>query len=270
MDRDNMKNNITYLEESKYIIENRQNIIKRKKRKRLFIKLFFLSSLLIVILISLLFNLPCFSIKDIVIINNSNVSKKEIIELSKIKIGNNIFNLNKDETKNNIISNPYILKVNIQRKLPNKIVIDITERKAAFYVKEGQEYYVVDKDSVVLEKKNNINNMNLIKLLGYDNNDLHIGQVLPFKDNRKINVIREVTELLVNDTSKVKMSILDVSKVYNLKAYYGNICVKLGTQEDLKNKLNKSIAIIKHKNLFNKKGYIDVSFKGNPVFRIEN
>lgn len=270
MEKNNKKNNVTYLEESKYIIENRENLIKKRKRKKTIIKFFLLTSVLLIISLTLLLKLPYFSIKDIVVINNSNVTKDEIIKLSGIKNGNNIFNLNVGSIKDDILRNPYILKVEIKRKLPDKILINVNERSAAFYTQKDSNYYIVDKESIVLEKRSNINTMKLVKLVGYDKNNLVIGQVLPYKDNRKVQVVSSITDLIIDNTSKINMSIVDVTNLYDIKIYYGNICVEMGDCNNLEEKLNKAISIIKTQNLQNKKGYVDVSFKGNPVFHIEN
>ncbi|WP_102400896.1 cell division protein FtsQ/DivIB [Haloimpatiens massiliensis] len=269
MEKNNKNNNVTYLEESKYIIENRDKLIKKRKRKKMAIKLLFLTSLLAIISLTLLLKLPYFSIKDIVVINNSNVTKDEIIKLSGIKKGNNIFSINVRSIKDDILRNPYILKVQIKRRLPNKILIDVNERSAAFYAQKDSNYYIIDKESVVLEKRKNINTMKLIKLVGYEKNNLVIGQVLPYKDQRKAEAVKNITDLVINNTSKMTMSIVDVTNIYDIKVYYGNMCVKMGDYNNLEDKLNRAVAIIKKQNLQKRKGYVDVSFKGNPVFHIE-
>ncbi|WP_373898345.1 cell division protein FtsQ/DivIB [Haloimpatiens sp. FM7315] len=264
------KDNITYLNESKYIIDNRKELIEKRKRKKYLIRIFFLSSVLLVIFLTLLFKLPYFSIKEVNVINNNNIKKEEIIRLSQIEKDTNIFKISLKNSSKKILTNPYVLEADVKRKLPNKIIIDVKERKAAFYVISDSKYYIVDKNSVVLEKKDNINSMKLIRCVGVDEGNFELGQVLPFNDKAKAEAIKEVTELFLSTSNNIQMSILDVSKTYDIKAYYGNMCVKIGDSTDLKNKFNKALSIMEIKNLNGKKGYIDVSFKGNPVFFIEN
>ena len=62
---------------------------------------------------------------------------------------------------------------------------------------------------------------------------------------------------------------VDVSNVLDIKVYSGKMCIKFGTTEDLKNKFNKAINIISQPEYKDAKGYVDVSFKGNPVVFIE-
>lgn len=57
----------------------------------------------------------------------------------------------------------------------------------------------------------------------------------------------------------------------NIQFYYKNILIKLGNSDELNNKLNKAFNIILQKEEVKsaKKGYVDVSFNGNPVVFIE-
>lgn len=264
------KDKIKYLEESRNLIKNKDKIIKNKKRKKIAIKILFFAFLILAVITTLMFKLSYFNVKYIDVQNNSNIPKYEIIKLSKLQEGCNIFNINKEKVKKNILVNPYILNVNVKRKLPNKIILNVSERKAVFYIKDSyNNYYVIDKNSVILEKKSNIDTMNLIELAGYKGNNFTVGDKLSFDDNRKLKLISEITELMSRNISGIKLSVLDISKIYDINAYYKNICIKIGQQNNLEEKFNKAFSILKTQNLYNKKGYIDVSFKGNPVFRLE-
>ncbi|MFD3157430.1 cell division protein FtsQ/DivIB [Haloimpatiens sp. FM7330] len=269
MKKKNNKDNITYLKESKYIIQNREKLIRSRKRKRTIIRIVFISILLISAFLTLLFKLPYFNIKNIVVVNNKNVTKSDIMDLSNFKIGSNIFYINTKESVTNILSNPYILNVDIKRKLPNQILIKVNERKATFYAYVNKEYYIIDEKSMVLEKKEKINFMQLVKIIGFDSDNLQVGQPLPCNDDRKKQIIRSITDIINSNNNGMKMSVVDIKNVYDIKAYYGNICIKLGNESNLKDKFNKAINIIQKQGIKNKKGYIDVSFKGNPVFFIE-
>lgn len=226
--------------------------------------------LMIAVLITLSLKLPYFDIKSIQVANNSNLTTEEIVKSSGIFKGSNIFYVNLSKSKDNLLSNSYILDVNIKRKLPSTVLIEVKERSAAFYIKADNKLYVVDKNGVVLEEKDSINGMKLTKLDGVNGNSIKIGKTLTVDDSRKIDVIRNITELMSADKSGIAMTKLDITDIVNLKAYYGNMCVKLGTGENLKDKLNKAINILaSNKDLSSTKGYIDVGFEGSPVIHTE-
>lgn len=251
------------------LINSKNQLIETRRKKKLLKKSFIFIVLLVSILITLCLKLPYFNIKEIVILNNKNVAKEEIIGLSNLYKGNNIFYINLRSSQRNILTNSYILDAAIKRKLPNIIEISVKERNAMFYNKKDNKFLVIDKNGIVLEEKENINNMKLIRLEGFDFENAQVGKTVPTDDNRKIKIITSITELVNNSNLDMQMTIADVSDITNIKVYYNNMCIKLGTDDDLHNKLNKAINIIIKNDFKNSKGYVDVSFNGNPVFFTE-
>lgn len=260
---------ITYLNEARQLIKNKEKIIKKRKLKQAIRRVVFFSIIIISIFIVLLLKLPYFNINKISVIGNNNITTKDIIKLSEIHIGNNIFYINSNKCEKNLLKNPYILNAEIKKKLPNEIIIDVTERKAALYVLNNGDYYIVDENSVVLEKRENINNMQLKRLIGADTKNISIGKVLSFDNKRKVDIVKKLTNIVNSSAMSKNISMIDVSDIYNIKAYMGNLCIKLGNEEKLDEKFNKAFAIINEQNMEGQRGYIDVSYDGNPVFFIK-
>ncbi|SQB91445.1 cell division protein FtsQ [Clostridium tetanomorphum] len=261
----NMIENIDFQKKSK-----NQLIIKRRRRK--FVKkCFILLILLISTLTGLCLKHPYFNVKKIEVINNKNISKEEIIKLSRIYEGDNIFYINMDRTKRDILNNPYILKAEVKRKLPNKILIDISEREAIFYGEKNREYIIVDKNGVVLEIRKDIKNMNLVKLQGFQLEKSEVGKTIFVDDDRKVELIKEISLLVGSKKDNYNISLVNLQDLNNIQFYYKNILIKLGNSDELNNKLNKAFNIILQKEEVKsaKKGYVDVSFNGNPVVFIE-
>ena len=250
-------------------IKNKNEML-RKKRKKIKIRKFILIFILLVSLfITLCLKLSYFNVSEIKVHNNKNLSVEEIIKLSNINKGSNIFYLNTKESMTNILKNSYVLDVNIKRKLPSNIDITVEERVAAFYAIKGNGFIIVGKDGVVLEEKQKLNNIELIKLLGFNTMQATIGKKLPCNDLRKISVIGTITEIVNVSKSKLKITSVDISDLLNIRVYYENMYVKLGTSEDLGKKLDKAITVLELEQLKNAKGYIDVSVISKPVFCIE-
>ena len=98
---------------------------KRKlKLKRIFICLILL--LIIVLLFLLIKNVP---IKNIYIIGNNILSDKEIIEISQISNYPSFIDTSKKDITKRLEKNNYIKKVEVEKKIFNKIYIYITENK---------------------------------------------------------------------------------------------------------------------------------------------
>ncbi|MBE6067864.1 MAG: FtsQ-type POTRA domain-containing protein [Clostridium lundense] len=249
--------------------EKNELIIKRRRKK--FMKKLVLSLLFLIgVLMTLLLKHPYFNIKDINVNNNKNISISNVIETSKLSKGNNIFYIDLDSAKKNLLKNPYILEAQIKRKLPSTLVVTIKEREAVFYGNKGNKYFVLDRNGAVLEERQDINNMKLVKLQGFDESKSKLGQPIVVDDERKIETARELSSLLGSKKDNYGISIVDIGDITNIKVYYNNICIKLGNNQNLDQKLNKAFNIVFQKEeLKGKKGYIDVSFEGNPVVFIE-
>ena len=123
---------------------------KRIKRIKFFLKLF----LLIAIIVGgsvFAFTSPIFNIKDIKVINNNQITSDTIISLSGLKTEENIFKFYKNDVVNKIKENPYIDSVEVHRKLPSAIEIDVTERVPAFSVDYMGKYAYINTQGYILE-----------------------------------------------------------------------------------------------------------------------
>lgn len=105
----------------------RQKVERKIKRRKRFIK-FCLFIIVIGISITIMLKSNYFVVDKIEINNNKYVKKEEIIALCDVK-GKNIFLLRKDNISEKIKNNPYIEKVNIKKKLPSTIIINVQEKR---------------------------------------------------------------------------------------------------------------------------------------------
>ena len=249
--------------------KSKNELIEKRRKKRRIKRVLFTMLLLIAILITLCLKLSYFDVKYVNVLDNKTIAANEIIKESGIQKGKNIFYMNSTNIRNNILNNPYILSVNINKKLPDTVNIYVNERKAVFYVEKDNKFVIIDKDGTVLEIRNNIDNMSLIKLIGVDTSKISVGRVIPLNDDRKLKIISEITDIIFNNDVCKNIKTLDINNSMQLQAYYNDMCIKLGTYDNLQQKLNRAINIIIDKNLYASKGYVDVSFNGNPVFFVE-
>lgn len=246
-------------------------LIRKRRKKRTIKRSLIIFLLLISTLVILCLKLPYFNVENINVVNNRIVNSEEIISSSKINMGINIFTLNTKKIGTNILSNPYILKADIIRKLPSTILISVVEREAAFYIEENNKFLILDKNGVVLEIKDNVNNMNLTKLEGLDVSDFTMGKVIPKVDNRELELISLMTDLIsLNKINKsgINITSVNIADSYNVQVLCNNMLLKLGNV-NIKDKLNLAFNILVNNNLINAKGYVDVSYDSNPVVNIE-
>lgn len=247
-------------------------LIKKRRKQRVVKRSILLFTFLISMLVMLCLKHPLFNISNIKAQNNNIVSSNELINLSGIYKGNNIFYINTSKSIQQILKNPYILSAKVERKLPNTIIISVEERATVFYGKRDTGFLVIDKTGIVLEERADIQNMKLIELIGFDYSKAEVSKKLSAADSRQLDFIASLVSVLKNDQKFMEgITSVDASDLYSLKIYYGNICIKLGGPEDLEKKLNTAANIMDRDEFKQaaKGGYIDVGYNGNPVYFIE-
>ncbi len=79
----------------------------------------------------------------------------------------------------------------------------------------------------------------------------------------------ELYPFISKNREAVYLSSLDLSNITNIIGYIGDVEIFFGDDNDLHNKMENVYRIMLADNIDIKKGYINVSFKGSPVVKIE-
>jgi len=94
-----------------------------------------------------------FNIKEIKVANNHAYSSEEVIELSDIDTGGNIFSLNPDLARDQLLLNTDFRDVYVHRLFPDTIRIDVVEREPRARVQFGTLYTIDDYGMVLGPRK---------------------------------------------------------------------------------------------------------------------
>lgn len=98
---------------------------------------------------------------------NTTERVNNIVSSTKFDYGNLVFLINKSNyTKSLESNNPYLKLKNIEVKFPNKLIVNISERKPIFFIKSAFNVYLLDSDFKLLEilEQDKLSQQNLIKL----------------------------------------------------------------------------------------------------------
>jgi len=128
-----------------------EKTIKKRKRRK---KRYGLRLLIIIILCVALYfvlHIDYFKIDGIAVVGNKEITDEQIIELSELKTGEDLFDVFPVSVEKRIKKNLYIQDVNVKRVLPNKVEIVVQERSGKTQVAFGKKYVVTDNDGMVLE-----------------------------------------------------------------------------------------------------------------------
>lgn len=246
--------------------------LKKMRKIKNFIKWTILIGIIVGIL-AFLCTSGLFDICKIEIIGNAQVAQEEILELSKIKIGDNIFLCNKIQTQSNLETHPYIQKTKITRKLPDKIQIEITEKQKAYQIQVEGGYAYIDNQGYVLEissikidkpiLQGSVTTIeNIIPGNRLNQDDLErLNDVLKIiKNSQEIQIQDKITTINMENKNNYILTLQDLKKV-----------IYLGDTSNLANKMLYIKAIIERE--VEKEGKIFVNGEFNegfePYFREE-
>ena len=127
--------------EVKISLSKRKEIKDRKRRLMYLLIAVSAMSIVLVVLVSVLF----LKIEKIEVKGNTLYSAETVIEASGITANKSILALNRGETEAIIKEKlPGVKEVKIIKKLPSKVIIDVTEANEVFVVAVGRQYFSLD------------------------------------------------------------------------------------------------------------------------------
>lgn len=92
-----------------------------------------------------------FAVQEIKINGISRVKKEWVLRAIDLKDGENILGLKKEAIKKRILENPWIKSIKISIDFPHTLVIDIVERRAIAFLKDGAKTYLLDLDGEIFK-----------------------------------------------------------------------------------------------------------------------
>lgn len=210
----------------------------RRASARRFQKGFFVLSLLLILLSllgaglfgaqrllnSLFFTNPDYAIHSVEVTTDGDLARDAVLRAAQIEDGSNIFAINLSTVEDRLRALPQVEEVDVQRLLPDKLVIVIQERRPIAWIasadanKTGFNYdgaFLVDRRGIVLQPKGSAPEyMTLPVIIGVDLKKVTVGQPVD-NDSVKaaLELIRECPEML---QSRFQIATIDVSKEYSL------------------------------------------------------
>jgi len=251
-----------------------------KKKKSIFGNRFFWLGILILVIFSGIFYLICFhsffQIKEIKISGNQKVLIEEIQKIIEEKINQkilffnskSIFLANFGEIKKEILKNfPLVDEINLKRKFPNTILVQVKERKPIAIFNQADKNFFIDKEGIIFErllevdpKMLKIKNLILTADLELGEKVMEKEQLIPILEIE--SKLRKDLKILSQEISIVSEERLDIKTsesweiYFNLKENLNWQITKLGLV------LENRIPPEKRRNL----EYIDLRFEKVYIF----
>lgn len=127
---------------------------RRKVRKRgRFGLLYKLMSFLIICVAIIAGSMVFFRVDTIIVTGNERYTQEEIIAVTGIEQGDNLFSLNKFSIVQDLLAQlPYMAEVNITRKLPDTIIITGRESEPMATIQASGDWWLVNSQGKLLER----------------------------------------------------------------------------------------------------------------------
>lgn len=217
---------------------NKKKSVKQKKGKiRKQAKIVFGIIFFIIIAILLLCS-PIFDIRNIEIAGNSKNSKEKIISFSGLELHTNIFKFNKGLVKEKIKENAYIENVEVTRKLPSTVQIEVEEREAKYMLQFADSYVYINNQGYMLEISNE--KLDVPILIGFttDLSNIKAGNRINVADLNKMNMVIKIYEAAKSNGLGELITKIDISNEKNYtiilekegKTVYLGDCSELNTR----------------------------------------
>lgn len=179
-----------------------------------------------------------FRVSTIEVVGMSRYTQEEIIEASGIQEGDNLFFISRFSAGSKIIAKlPYVKEASITRKLPSRILIEVSESTAMAYLSDGVGgVWVVDSSCKLLSEASTTDISGMIRVDGLVPFEPEVGEVLKTEDGStgKVTFLSTIlSEILFRDMIK-DVSRIDMSNAGSPSfEYLDRFTVKLGSNESV-------------------------------------
>lgn len=172
---------------------------------------------LIAIIVILFMMSSIFNITQIIVSNNNKISSEEIIDLSTLTIGVNMFKTTNKTIRNNIKTNPYIEDVQIKRSLDGTVTLEVEERIPTYMLKFANSYVYINNQGYILEISETPLDLPIITGFLTSTENIKEGNRLDVEDLKKLEDVIKIMESAKNNSLADIITTIDISESTNYK-----------------------------------------------------
>lgn len=251
-------------------------------RNRLILRLLTVAAVVVALLLGVA---VFFKVENFEVSGCSQYSEYDVFEASGIQYDANLLSINRAQAAGKIIrALPYVESVRIGIKLPNTVMISVTEVKVPYAFKDGADtWWLVSSGGKVIEKADAGEEAGLTKITGVrldnpqsgmqavaleegsgltDENGNPIPQITT--QAQRLNMALDIAKLLERNRIIGKAASIDVTNLGDLQLWYGQqYHVKLGDSARLDYKIACLASAVDQQNSY-ESGVLDVSFIIRP------
>ena len=210
---------------------------------------------------------PVFVLKHVNVHGNTYLSDEEIIRISGVNLGENLFQLATDEIMQAMGKDIRIDQAIVRRNFPNSLDIQVVERIPLAIIKCDYGYLEVGRGGIVLDAHRNLSQIPVPIVSGVEVSDLFVGDTA---ENQQLSQVLDFLDKLNRDTA-TSIAEINISDPNNVMVYMNHsVQLKMGALDSLQKKLeitesvNREVKQAKHPI-----DYVDARFDGSYSIKLK-
>lgn len=186
-----------------------------------------------------------FKIEDVMVVGCDKYPPDDIAAASGIEQGDNLLRIDKELIQEKLTARfPYVDAVNIRRKLPARVELEIVQSTPDAAIAHSGGYLLITREGKVLEQGSMIISPDIPIVKGLSVADAAPGDYLDEENAEALLMLERLSEA-VEETGFKNITNVDLTNIHNMKiAYEGRIDLLLGSEADLSYKLDFVSAVL--------------------------
>ncbi len=163
-----------------------------------------------------------FTLREIQLDIRGNIVRRQVLEAAGVQAGQNLMQINLAQVQKSIETLPYVAQAQVERVLPNKLILRVTERLPAMMVKgialgqKNEELFYIGWDGMLMRPRPGETPRAIPEIVGLRWNDLEEGLRLNRKEiNAALEFLRALNEMPLRSVFDVRT--IDVSQPLTLR-----------------------------------------------------
>lgn len=201
--------------------------------------------LLLLLAVGVVLSLTVFFKIEVIDITGSGMySSEEITAYCSVDVGDNLFLIDKEKCAEVLEQKlPYIYDVEITRKLPSTLQLNITEASPAYKIKnEDGSYILLDDRFKVLNNNSADSSEGAVEIQNVSIVSSENGLLIGFENEEVQTCLNELSSIIKKLNITEATAVSSDGKNNNCIVYENRIILKLGSSENLEDKIYRGIA----------------------------
>jgi len=180
---------------------------------------------------------PIFYLDELTITGGNTVSDAEIRERLGVGSTTNLLFFNQTAARRSLMENLYIAEVAFTRGLPNRLYVQVWERRIAAYIQQSPGTFLfIDDQGRVLEIRSSISHT-LPIIEGLNFTHFALGEMLDVPDTTAFNIVTQYSQLIYRHGLACRVTHINVSDTVNTRILFGDVEFNVGGLQDSEDKV---------------------------------